>query len=310
MAQAGTTSDLRHFDHVLSADQFDRRSVDAVLDLAGALVDVRDQRLTSRIAATLFYEPSTRTRLSFESAMLRRGGSVLSTADAGAASSAVKGETLEDTIRIVSAYADTIVLRHPEVGAARRAAAVATVPIINAGDGAGEHPTQALLDLFCMRRDHGHIDGLNIVVCGDLRNGRTVHSLVRLLANYPAVHLTLVAPEAVQLDADITRVAERAGVRVERTDTLDMALPRADVVYQTRVQKERFDSADAYEAARRIRIDLETMRRVSANATVMHPLPRVDEISPDVDADPRAAYFRQAAGGVAVRMALLEMVLR
>jgi aspartate carbamoyltransferase catalytic subunit len=297
-------------DHVVSAAQFDRPMLDALFARATALEGTRGHSLSGRIMATLFYEASTRTRLSFESAMLRLGGSVLGTEAARAFSSAVKGETLEDTIRMVCAYADVIVLRHDHEGAAGQAAAVATVPVINAGDGPGEHPTQSLLDLFTIDRELGHIDGVHVAICGDLRFGRTTRSLARLLALYDGVHLSFVAPDVVQLGADVRAYLDKRGVPYTLHDRLDDVVGTADVVYQTRVQKERFTDLAEFEAARgAIRIDARTMERLPAGSVVMHPLPRVDEIDPAVDTDPRAAYFRQAANGVALRMALLELLL-
>ena len=297
-------------DHVLSAAQFDRPLLDALFVRAAALEGTRGHALAGRIMATLFYEASTRTRLSFESAMLRLGGAVLGTEAARAFSSAVKGETLEDTIRMVCAYADVIVLRHDQEGAADAAAAVATVPVINAGDGPGEHPTQSLLDLFTIEREIGRIDGIHVVICGDLRFGRTARSLARLLALYDGVRLSFVAPAVVQVGADVRAYLGSRGIPFELHDQLEEVIGSADVVYQTRVQKERFTDAAEFEVARgAIRIDEHTMQLLPQTAVVMHPLPRVDEIDPAVDADPRAAYFRQAANGVALRMALLELLL-
>ncbi len=297
-------------DHVLSAVQFDRPLLDALFVRAAALEGTRGQSLSGRIMATLFYEPSTRTRLSFESAMLRLGGAVLGTEAARAFSSAVKGETLEDTIRMVCAYADVIVLRHDHEGAARQAAAVASVPIINAGDGPGEHPTQSLLDLFTIERELGHLEGLHVAICGDLRFGRTARSLARLLALYDGVRISFVAPEVVQVGADVRSYLRERSVPFALSERLDDVVATADVVYQTRVQRERFSDPREFEAARgAIRVDPGVMERLPRTSIVMHPLPRVDEIDPAVDADPRAAYFRQAANGVALRMALLELLL-
>lgn len=296
--------------HVVSSEQFDRAMLNALFLRAGELAGVRDGRLSGRIMASLFYEPSTRTRLSFESAMLRLGGSVLGTEAAHTFSSAIKGETLEDTVRMVSTYADVIVLRHDQMGAAARAAAVATVPVVNAGDGPGEHPTQALLDLFTIEREVGHIDGVSVAFCGDLRFGRTARSLALLLAQYPGVRFAFVAPPIVQVGPDITSRLDAHGVEYAMTAQLRDVAADVDVVYQTRVQRERFTDAEEFEQARTaFRIDAAVMRQLRPNAVVMHPLPRVDEIAPEVDADPRAAYFRQAANGVAIRMALLERLL-
>jgi aspartate carbamoyltransferase catalytic subunit len=296
--------------HVISSEQFDRPLLDRIFQQASALAGVRDDRLAHRVMASLFYEPSTRTRLSFESAMLRLGGAVLGTEAAHTFSSAIKGETLEDTVRMVSTYADVIVLRHDQEGAAARAAAVASVPVVNAGDGPGEHPTQALLDLYTIERELGHVEGVRIAFCGDLRFGRTARSLALLMALYPGVEMTFVAPEVVQVRRDTLERLEARGIEWRLADQLTDVLDGIDVVYQTRVQKERFTDAAEYELARTaIRIDTALMERLPASAIVMHPLPRVDEIAPEVDADPRAAYFRQAANGVAIRMALLEMLL-
>ena len=296
--------------HVISSEQFDRPLLTWLFDRAAALEGVRDERLGRRIMASIFYEPSTRTRLSFESAMLRLGGAVLGTEAAHTFSSAIKGETLEDTVRMVSTYADVIVLRHDQLGAAARAAAVSSVPVIKAGDGPGEHPTQALLDLSTIRREIGRIEGVHVAFCGDLRFGRTARSLALLLARYPGVRFAFVAPDVVQVGGDILARLDALGVGYQLTDSLREVAPQVDVVYQTRVQKERFTDTEEFEQARTaIHIDTALMRALRENAVVMHPLPRVDEISPEVDADPRAAYFRQAANGVAIRMAVLEMLL-
>lgn len=297
-------------DHVISSHQFDRALLDEILDRARALEGVSDGRLRGRIMATLFYEPSTRTRLSFEAAMLRLGGSVLGTEAAREFSSAVKGETLEDTVRIVEGYADVIVLRHDQAGGAARAAAVASVPIVNAGDGPAEHPTQALLDLFTIERELGRIEGLHVAICGDLRYGRTARSLALLLTHYPGVRLTFVAPDVVQMGADILALLDARGVPHRVSDNLAAVAPDLDVLYQTRIQKERFEAPSEFLLARgSTRVDAALMRLLPEHAVVMHPLPRVEEIAPEVDGDPRAAYFRQARNGVAVRMALLDMLL-
>lgn len=305
-----TVARAHTLEHVVSASQFDRGLLDSIFARAAALEGTRGHSLAGRIMATLFYEPSTRTRLSFESAMLRLGGSVLGTEAAYVFSSAMKGETLEDTIRMVTAYADVIVLRHDQEGAAARAAAVSSIPLINAGDGPGEHPTQSLLDLFTIDRELGHIEGLHVAFCGDLRYGRTVRSLARLLALYPGVRVSFVAHRVVQVGEDVRRSLDERGVPYTLHERLDDVIADVDVVYQTRVQKERFADPEEFEVARgAIRIDAATMTRLGEHSIVMHPLPRVDEIAPEVDDDPRAAYFRQAANGVALRMALLEELL-
>ncbi len=303
--------------HVLSAQEFDRARLETLFADARAMEAVLaaggDERLRGRVMATLFYEPSTRTRLSFESAMLRLGGSVISTENARDFSSAIKGETLEDTVRMVSGYADCIVLRHPEEGAAARAGRVAGVPVINAGDGPGQHPTQSLLDLYTISRELGRLDDLQVVLVGDLAHGRTVRSLAYLLAKFRDVRLTFVAPAMTRMRPDITGYLTAQGVPVRETEDLLEAVPSADVVYQTRVQRERFHDDQSWAAAAAVReryaITPAVMARMPARSVLLHPLPRVDEIDPAVDLDPRAAYFRQARNGVAVRMALLAQVL-
>jgi len=305
------TPDTQLLPHVISSEQFDRPLLDSIFAAAAGLDSVRDQRLSGRIMASLFYEPSTRTRLSFESAMHRLGGAVIGTEAAHAFSSAIKGETLEDTIRMVATYADVIVLRHDQAGAAARAAAVSAVPVINAGDGPGEHPTQALLDLFTIQRELGRIEGVRVAFCGDLRFGRTARSLALLMAQYPGVRFFFVAPDVVQVGPDILARLDARGVPYSLGVELNDVVADVDVVYQTRIQKERFTESAQFEQARgAMRIDTDLMRRLPESAIVMHPLPRVDEIDPAVDGDPRAAYFRQARNGVAIRMAVLEMLLR
>lgn len=302
-------------DHVVKAQQFDRQTLDLVLDEAKAMEAIAAggacDMLRGRIMVTLFYEPSTRTRLSFESSMLRLGGQVLSSENARDFSSAAKGETLEDTIRVVEHYGHVIVMRHHQAGAAARAAHISRVPIINAGDGPGQHPTQALLDLYTIRKEVGRLDHLNVAFVGDLANGRTVRSLVYLLAKYQGTRFTFVAPDIVRIGEDIKEYLTRSGVQFEEVSDLDAALTKADVVYQTRVQKERFgDKPEEYLKAKgKFIITGESLQRMKTDAVLMHPLPRVDEITPEVDTDPRAAYFRQAQNGLFVRMAVLKLVL-
>jgi aspartate carbamoyltransferase catalytic subunit len=244
--------------------------------------------------------------------MHRLGGHVISTENAAEFSSVAKGETLEDTIRILNGYADVIVIRHKEVGSAKRAAAVSRVPIINAGDGAGQHPTQALLDLYTIRKEIGSIDGLRIAMVGDLAQGRTVRSLAYLLSKFRGVTMYFVAPPLLKMKEDILEhLRERNVTFVEETE-LDKVLPEVDVVYQTRVQKERFgDRIADYEMCRGVYIiNQDTLRLMKPKSIIMHPLPRLDEITMEVDEDPRAAYFRQAQNGLYVRMALLTQVLK
>ncbi len=259
--------------------------------------------------ATIFYEPSTRTRLSFESAMSRLGGDVLAVAEARTSSSAAKGETLQDTGRMLSGYADAIAMRHPEKGSARQMAEGASVPVINGGDGTGEHPTQALLDLYTILQEKGHLDGLTVGLVGDLKHGRTVHSLAKALALWP-VQLVCVAPAPLAMPGEVLQDLEQRGRAPHATDDLQAAGRECDVLYVTRIQKERFPDQASYDAVKGgYVVDRALVEQGKSGLTIMHPLPRVDEIATDADTLPGAAYFRQAANGVFVRMALLAMVL-
>ncbi|HET9014428.1 MAG TPA: aspartate carbamoyltransferase [Thermomicrobiaceae bacterium] len=299
---------------ILEVRQFDREFLEEIFrradEMRAVVASGGSSRLRGKIMATLFFEPSTRTRLSFESAMSRLGGSVLSAEYARETSSAAKGETVEDTARIVESYADVIVIRHPEAGSAARAAAVVDVPVINAGDGPHEHPTQGLLDLYTIRSELGRVDNLTIALVGDLKYGRAPRSLALLAMQTRGVELVFVAPPNVRMGEDVKRTLAEAGVRFREEADLQSVLPAVDVVYQTRIQHERFASEEDYAAARgRYVIDPEAMQRLGRHAILLHPLPRVDEIAPPVDQDPRAVYFRQARNGVYVRMALLDLLL-
>jgi aspartate carbamoyltransferase catalytic subunit len=301
--------------HVIEAQQFDvptlLRLIETTQEMEQVVSSGGTSQFRGRIMATLFYEPSTRTRFSFETAMQRLGGSVISTENAAEFSSVAKGETLEDTVRILNGYADVLVLRHYEVGSAKRAASVSRIPVINAGDGAGQHPTQALLDLYTIHKEIGSIDGLRIAMVGDLAQGRTVRSLAYLLSKFQNIMIYFVAPSLLRMKDDILdHLSEKQVWYTEETD-LNKVLPEVNVVYQTRIQKERFgDRLGDYEQCRGVYvINSESLRLMKANAIVMHPLPRLDEIAMEVDSDPRAAYFRQAQNGLYVRMALLSMVL-
>jgi aspartate carbamoyltransferase catalytic subunit len=299
--------------HVIESQQFSRALLEELFVETDEIKREAHRfsgRLNGRVMAALFYEPSTRTRLSFEAAMLRLGGQTMGTDNAREFSSAAKGETLEDTIRIVSGYADVIVMRHNEEGAAKRAAAVSTVPIINAGDGPGQHPTQALLDLYTIREELRRIDGIRIAMVGDLANGRTVRSLTYLLSKFKDLKIWFVAPPQVAMRDDLKAHLTEHNVPWIETEDLDSVLPEVDVVYQTRIQKERFADPADYQALKGIyKIDNRTLSLMRKYAIVMHPLPRVDEIAPEVDSDPRAAYFRQAHNGLQIRMALLDRLL-
>jgi len=276
---------------------------EAVLEAGGRLSNMAGQML-----ATLFFEPSTRTRLSFEAAMQRLGGSVISVADPRT-SSAAKGESLADTARTVAGYADLIVIRHPREGSAREAAEAVEVPVINAGDGAGQHPTQALLDIYTIKKEKGTLEGLTVTLAGDLRYGRTVHSLSHLLVRL-GMRLFLVAPPGLEMPKSIMGDMREEGVEITETTDLAAAMRESDVVYMTRIQKERFEDPAEYEQLKGAYvIDRALVEQAKSGISIMHPLPRVDEIVPEVDVYEGAAYFRQAANGVSIRMALLALVV-
>ncbi|NPV38053.1 Aspartate carbamoyltransferase [Brevinematales bacterium NS] len=297
--------------HVLEAQQFTREILEDLFVRASKLEKApKPTLLQNKIMITLFYEPSTRTRLSFETAMIRLGGNVVSTENAAQFSSAAKGETLEDTIRVVSGYGDVIVIRHFEEGAAFRASQVSPIPVINAGDGTGQHPTQALLDLYTIQKELGHIDGVSVAMVGDLANGRTVRSLSYLLSFYKNIRLFFVSPPNVRMRDDIKAYLTSQNIPFTESESLEEVAPQVDVIYQTRIQRERFANIVEYEKTRGIYIITEEiLSRMKSHAIIMHPLPRVDEISYEVDNDHRAAYFRQAHNGLYIRMALLEKIL-
>jgi aspartate carbamoyltransferase catalytic subunit len=298
------------FRHLISTKQLSREDTDDILSVARKMEKVvakgGSDLLAGKILAALFYEPSTRTRLSFETAMQRLGGQVI-TADGWQFSSLYKGETVEDTIMVVGQYADIIAMRHPEQGSADRAASVSPVPFINAGDGPGQHPTQALLDLFTIEKECGKLDGVHITMVGDLKFGRTVHSLSFLLGLYKNVRFTLVAPKELPMPQKVTSFFEEKGIVFTQTENLEEGLD-ADVIYMTRVQQERFENKEDYERLK-LKYVLTSEHLQGRKAIVMHPLPRVGEIATDVDALPNAAYFREVRNGVAIRMALLAMLL-
>ncbi|NNF98124.1 MAG: aspartate carbamoyltransferase [Desulfobacteraceae bacterium] len=303
--------------HVYEAQQFDKELLDIVFQTADEMkADLASgdrrfsQSLQNSIMASLFYEPSTRTRFSFESAMTRLGGKIITTENAREFSSAAKGESLYDSTRIMNGYADVIVMRHHEAGSAKKAADVSNIPVINAGDGAGQHPTQALLDMYTILDCLGKIDGLNIAMVGDLKYGRTVRSLAYLLAKYTDVKIHFISPPVCRMDDDIKEYLERNRVAWQEEESVDAILPKVDCVYMTRVQKERFNDPSDYEnAAGRFILTPEKVSVMKAGAIIMHPLPRVDEIPPEVDDDPRARYFEQAQNGLYIRMALLYLLL-
>lgn len=303
-----------HLHHLIESQQFSPELIMSLCDSADMLREKRvTHDLNGKVLATVFYEPSTRTRLSFESAMLRLGGQIISTENAKEFSSAIKGESIEDTARIIGAYADAIVMRHYETGMAARAATVSPVPIINAGDGKGQHPTQALLDVYTIKRELGRIDNVKIALVGDLASGRTVRSLCYLLAKFKGTTLFFVSPGHLRMGDDIKEYLTRHHISFVESDDLQQVLPKVDIIYMTRIQKERM-SADDYALAKgRFVINEDNLSLVQRHARVMHPLPHVEEIDLPIaveSTDPRIAYFRQAENGLYARMALLKHILQ
>jgi aspartate carbamoyltransferase len=298
---------------IISVNQFNRSDLEYIFGVAHEMRVMVERvgtfdLLKGKILANLFYEPSTRTSSSFIAAMERLGGSVVSINEVRY-SSVAKGESLPDTIRTLACYTDVIVIRHPEVGSAATAAGATPKPVINAGDGVGEHPTQALLDAFTLHEEIGEMENLTVTMLGDLKYGRTVHSLSRLLSLYKA-RFNYVSPEILRMPPEIIEELDKKGIVQAEHRTLDDVLPETDVLYVTRVQRERFDSEDVYNSVKGAYVvGAEVMKRAKKKMIVMHPLPRVNEISTDFDDDPRAAYFRQMEYGLYVRMALLAMVL-
>jgi aspartate carbamoyltransferase catalytic subunit len=300
---------MRH-EHVISAKQFSRADIEAVLDRAATFDDDQRGVTTAHEGALLgmaFFEPSTRTKMSFETAIKRLGGDVV---DMGPVeySSVQKGETLADTLRVIEGYADAIVLRHPMEGSATMASEFVDVPLLNAGDGAGQHPTQTLLDLYTIREAEG-LDDLSIGIMGDLKYGRTVHSLAQALTNFETTQ-HFISPESLRLPRSVRYDLREQGAEVREHVDYEAILEELDVLYVTRIQRERFPDEDEYKAvAGQYRLDADTIRAANEDLTILHPLPRVDEIAPDVDDLPGAQYFEQAHNGVPVRMALLDMLL-
>jgi len=303
-----------HRKHILTVKQFAKEDIHELFSLANEMQLQVEKNgtldiLKGRILATLFYEPSTRTSSSFDAAMKRCGGQVIQVvADT---SSVRKGESLPDTIRTLGSYADAIVIRHPDVGSSQLAAKFSPVPILNAGDGIGEHPTQALLDVYTIRSELGTVNGRSITMLGDLKNGRTVHSLVNLLCMIYSVRLNFVSPVSLAMPASVISAAKKAGVQVRQCESLDEVLDETDVLYVTRVQKERFTSEEEWEKVKYLyRVDHSVLSRAKEDMIIMHPLPRINEIDPEVDFDSRrAVYFRQMRYGLFVRMALLASVM-
>lgn len=298
---------------ILSVSQFDRPKLEYIFSVAHEMRVMVERfgsadLLQGKILANLFYEPSTRTSSSFMAAMLRLGGQVIPINNVQY-SSVTKGESLPDTVRTLESYSDVIVIRHPDVGSAEIAARYAAKPIINAGDGVGEHPTQALLDFFTIVEDLQNVNGLKIAMVGDLKYGRTVHSLTKLLVNYD-VEFSFVSPEILRMPQDVLDVVQKSGHKYNVTENVQDVIAEADVLYITRVQKERFADLSEYERMKDFYVvDDALMAQAKQRMIVMHPLPRINEIAYTVDSDPRAAYFRQMRNGMYIRMALLAAVL-
>lgn len=297
--------------HLVETQQFDRRSLKELFGVATALEGKRDESLKGKILASLFYEPSTRTRLSFESAMMRLGGNVITMENGRESSSQSKGETLEDSIQVVSQYADAIVMRHAEVGSAARAAAISRVPVINAGDGnMGQHPTQALLDLYTIQRELGREDGIHVAVVGNLKYYRSPRSLAYLLSKYRDIKVTFVSSPELRMEEDVKQHLRESGVAFSETEAMAEGIRDADVVYQTRIAKEWIKNDEEYEKQRgRYIITRAVADAMKKGAIIIHPLPRVGEIEAEVDSSPHAVYFKQVGYGLLVRMALLKTLL-
>ena len=298
--------------HLIDITDFTVEEIEAILDLGDKMIAdpaAYREHLRGRILATLFFEPSTRTRLSFESAMLSLGGSVLGFSSADSSSTA-KGESLMDTIQTVSCYSDIIAMRHPKEGAPMAGALKSYVPIINAGDGGHNHPTQTLTDLMTIRCCKGRLNKMVVGLCGDLKFGRTVHSLIGAMSRYEDVEFVLISPPELKVPAYITDELTRKGIAYREVETMEEVMPELDILYMTRVQKERFfNEADYIRLKDTYILDPEKLRAAKADLAILHPLPRVNEISPKVDDDPRAVYFDQVRNGRFVRMALMATLL-
>ena len=298
--------------HILESQQFTKELLFKLFKKADWLRENPQKLLDNKILATLFYEPSTRTRLSFESAMIKLGGRVISTENAKEFSSAIKGESIEDTIRVVSNYADVIVLRHFEEGTALNASKVSSVPIINAGDGKGQHPTQALLDIYTIYKEFSRTSNLKIAMVGDLASGRTIRSLCYLLGKFDGIKIIFVSPENLCVKNDIKEYLRRHNVKFREEKNLNKVLPKVDIVYMTRIQKERISIEDYKKAKGNYVINSKNLNLIHPNSIIMHPLPHVEEIDLPInieEQDKRIAYFRQTKNGLYIRMALLVWLI-
>lgn len=299
--------------HLIDPNDFTLEELSRIFDLADKMIDNREAYgsiCKGKILGTLFYEPSTRTRLSFESAMLRMGGSVLGFSDAST-SSVSKGETIADTIRVLCTYADVVVMRHPKEGAPKLASEYSSAPVINGGDGGHQHPTQTLTDLLTIRRLKGRINNLTVAFCGDLKFGRTVHSLISALSRYQGCKFVLISPNELRLPETLKNsLIEKYNIEIYETESLEKVIGEVDILYMTRIQRERFfNEADYMRLKDSYILNKSKLKHAKEDMLVMHPLPRVNEISYDVDDDPRGVYFKQAEYGIYVRMALMALLL-
>ena len=295
--------------HIVSITDLTRAELELIVSTADKLKKVpRPNLLDGKVIASCFFEASTRTRLSFETAVQRLGGTFIGFADGGNTSLAKKGETLADSVQVISSYTDAVVMRHPQEGAARLASEFSTVPVINGGDGSNQHPTQTLLDLFSIFESQGTLDGLKVAFCGDLKYGRTVHSLAQALCQF-GTEFTFLAPDALYMPDFLLHDFEEAGIKYRRAHNFEEIAHEADILYMTRVQKERFDETEYKHIASRYILTTDHLNNAKPNLRILHPLPRVDEISVDVDKTPHAYYFEQAENGVYAREALLALVL-
>ncbi|MDF2155994.1 aspartate carbamoyltransferase [Vibrio sp. CAU 1672] len=297
--------------HIISIPELSREELELIVETAGQLKKTpRPELIKNKVVASCFFEPSTRTRLSFETAIQRIGGDVIGFDNGGNTSLAKKGETLSDSVQVISSYVDAFVMRHPQEGAARLASEFSHgVPVINAGDGANQHPTQTLLDLYSIAETQGRLDELNIAFVGDLKYGRTVHSLTQALAKFNNVRFFFIAPEALAMPDYICEELDEAGIRYSLHTDIESVVPQLDILYMTRVQKERFDESEYAHIKSAYILTAALLEGARENLKVLHPLPRVDEITTDVDATPHAYYFQQAENGVYARQALLALVL-
>lgn len=297
--------------HIISIPEFTRHELELIVDTAARLkAEPNPELLKNKVVASCFFEPSTRTRLSFETAVQRLGGTVIGFDNGGNTSLAKKGETLADSVQVISSYVDAFVMRHPQEGATRLASEFSNgVPVVNGGDGANQHPTQTLLDLFSIYETQGTLDNLNVAFVGDLKYGRTVHSLTQALAKFNNIRFFFIAPEVLAMPDYLCQELEEAGIAFSTHASIEEVVPELDILYMTRVQKERFDESEYAHMKSAYVLSADTLKVARANLKVLHPLPRVDEITTDVDHTPYAYYFQQAENGVYARQALLALVL-